>query len=68
MAYSQVKRPGEPVSGSLWLVPRERYTPIEQQAVLLRDAAPARDFLDFVRGEVSREIIRGFGYGTADAS
>ena len=37
IAYSQVKLPGQPVTGSYWLVPQELYTPIEQQAVLLKN-------------------------------
>jgi len=67
VAYSQVKRPGQPVAGSLWIVPQERYAPIEQQAVLLRDTDAARSFLSFVKREASREIIRGFGYDISDA-
>jgi len=67
VAYCQVKRPGQPVAGSLWIVPQERYAPIEQQAVLLRDTDAARSFLSFVKGKASREIIRGFGYGISDA-
>ncbi|NNK32182.1 MAG: molybdate ABC transporter substrate-binding protein [Xanthomonadales bacterium] len=47
--------------GSQWLVPAERYAPIEQQAVLLREG-PARSFLDWVRSEAARDIIEAGGY------
>lgn len=64
VAYSQVKRPGRPVEGSLWEVPQKLYTPIEQQAVLLKESEVGRAFLAFVRGDEARKIIRGYGYGT----
>ena len=64
VAHSQVKRPGHPIEGSFWEVPQSLYTPIEQQAVLLKDNDAARAFLSFVKSDESLEIIRGFGYGT----
>jgi len=64
VAWSQVKRPGEPMVGSWWVVPQDRYTPIEQQAVLLKDRPAAVDFLDFVRAEQGLAVIRSFGYAT----
>lgn len=63
VAYSQIKRPGQPIEGSLWEVPQTLYTPIEQQAVLLEESEVARAFMIFVRSEEVREIIRGYGYG-----
>ncbi|AKH19024.1 molybdate ABC transporter substrate-binding protein [Sedimenticola thiotaurini] len=63
VAYSQVKRPGYPLEGSLWEVPVDEYAPIEQQAVLLEESPAARGFIEFVRGAEATEIIRGFGYG-----
>ena len=62
VAYSQVKRPNLTIEGSVWSVPQALYTPIEQQAVLLRDTAVARSFLSFVRGDAASTIIREFGY------
>ena len=64
VAYSQVKQPGRPVLGSVWEVPQALYTPIEQQAVLLKNSKVARSFLVFSQSEEAREIIRGYGYGT----
>lgn len=62
VAYSQIKNPDVPVSGSFWVVPQPLYTPIEQQAVLLKEGKVARAFLTFVKSEESLEIIHSFGY------
>lgn len=65
VALSQVRAAGGP-PGSLWIVPAERYHPIEQQAVLLargKDDPAARAFLDFLRSAPARALIQEFGYG-----
>ena len=64
VAYSQVKRPGQPIEGSWWDVPQSLYTPIQQQAALLKDNEVARDFLAYVRSDESLETIREYGYST----
>ncbi len=64
VAWSQVRRPDQPASGSWWEIPQELYSPIEQQAVLLKDNPVARDFIAYVRSEEVLEIIRAYGYGT----
>ncbi|MFK5893956.1 MAG: molybdate ABC transporter substrate-binding protein [Pseudomonadota bacterium] len=64
VAYSQVKRPNQPITGSFWQVPETLYSPIEQQVILLKDNKTARALLSFVKSKRSLEIIRGFGYGT----
>lgn len=66
VAYSQVRQPGQPASGSLWEVPRSAYTPIKQQAVLLQDNPVARRFLDYVRSPAMVELIRDHGYVIVD--
>jgi molybdate transport system substrate-binding protein len=63
VAYSQVKKPAGEVAGSYWLVPENLYEPIAQEAVLLRDVPPAREFLEFVKSAAAREVIRSYGYG-----
>jgi molybdate transport system substrate-binding protein len=53
-------------SGSRWEVPQDLYAPIRQQAVLLKPGegnAAAKAFLDYLRSEPAREIIRAAGYG-----
>lgn len=63
VAYSQVKRPGHPIEGSFWEVPQSLYSPIVQQAVLLKNSDAARSFLSFVKSDEIQLVIRGFGYG-----
>lgn len=65
VALSQVRAAGK-LQGSLWIVPAERYRPIEQQAVLLargKDSPAARAFLGFLRSAPARALIEEFGYG-----
>jgi molybdate transport system substrate-binding protein len=62
VALSQVIR--QP-SAKYWLVPRELYPPILQDAVLLevgREHPAAQAYLDFVKSEEGRRIIEGDGY------
>jgi molybdate transport system substrate-binding protein len=63
VAYAQLAKPGARPAGSYWLVPESLHAPIEQHALLLRDSPAARAFLEFVKSDDAREIIRGFGYG-----
>jgi molybdate transport system substrate-binding protein len=53
-------------AGTRWLVPQELYTPIRQDAVLLKkgekDEASIA-FLDFLKGPEAHAIIEKFGYG-----
>ncbi|MYA29022.1 MAG: molybdate ABC transporter substrate-binding protein [Nitrospira sp. SB0672_bin_25] len=66
VALSQVLGPKVNGSGSRWDVPTHLYTPIRQQAVLLRNGQrneAARAFLAYVQGAASRSIIERFGYG-----
>lgn len=54
-------------AGSRWLVPPELYTPIRQDAVLLKngEANPvAAAFLDFLQGEPASAIMVRYGYAT----
>jgi molybdate transport system substrate-binding protein len=56
---------GSPVrEGSFWLVPAAFHAPIEQQAVLVKDGAAARAFLEFAASDPARALIRGYGYET----
>jgi molybdate transport system substrate-binding protein len=60
IALSQLADVGD--KGSYWLVPDALHSPIVQQGVLLKDAAPARAFIDFMNSDASRELIRAAGY------
>jgi molybdate transport system substrate-binding protein len=53
--------------GSRWLVPENLYTPILQDAVLLKrgaDSEAAKAFLAFLKGPQAKAIIERFGYGS----
>ncbi|HVQ72615.1 MAG TPA: molybdate ABC transporter substrate-binding protein [Bradyrhizobium sp.] len=52
-------------SGSRWLVPQELYSPIRQDAVLLKSGASneaATGFIAFLRSPEARTIIEKYGY------
>lgn len=51
--------------GSQWLVPEHLYTPVRQDAILLKTGADneaAAAFLVYLRGDEARAIIRRYGY------
>ncbi len=55
--------------GSRWMVPQDLYSPILQDAVLLKkgaDNAAAKAFLTFLKGPEAHAIIEKYGYGFAD--
>jgi len=62
VSLSQIKGPGQQRKGSSWLAPRHLYRPIEQQAVLLRPSAAAREWLSFLGSRGARDIILAYGY------
>ena len=47
---------------SYWLIPENMYTPIEQQAVVLRQSDMAERFMSFMASEIGRAIISSHGY------
>ena len=56
--------------GSRWLVPQDLYTPIKQDAVLLKkgaDNAAAKAFMTFLKGPEATAIIEKYGYALDDA-
>jgi molybdate transport system substrate-binding protein len=66
VALSAVLSPRAPAQGSRWDVPQELFSPIRQDAVLLRPGAEndaARAFLQFLRSGEARQVIERFGYG-----
>lgn len=65
VAFSQIQDSGKAPSGSFWLPPQSLYDPIRQDAVLLargQGNAAARQFLEFLRSQPAREMIRAYGY------
>ena len=65
VALSQVMKGGELSEGSAWIVPGKLHAPIRQDAIILKPGAgkPAViEFMDYLKGDKAREIIRAFGY------
>ena len=55
--------------GSRWLVSGNLYSPIKQDAVLLKKGASvdgAKAFLDFLKGPEAAAVAAKFGYGTSE--
>ncbi|MBF0367859.1 MAG: molybdate ABC transporter substrate-binding protein [Magnetococcales bacterium] len=63
VALAQIQHPGQPLSGSHWLVPASLHTPLEQQGILLKESPGGRALIDFIQGEKGRAIIQAHGYG-----
>ena len=65
VALSQIYRHGQLQSGSAWIVEPSRYTPIRQDAVMLRNSkkqAAASALLKYLRSDTAHQILRSYGY------
>ena len=65
IARAQLGVPSLPPASCSWQVPETMHAAIEQQAILLQRGAGrdgAKSFLEFLRGEAGRAIIRRHGY------
>jgi len=62
IAYSQTLSPELRGIGSTWLVPGAFHRPIEQDMVIVKDSAAAREFANFMRSKVVSEILTANGY------
>ncbi|MDD3352306.1 molybdate ABC transporter substrate-binding protein [Zoogloea sp.] len=65
VAYSQVHKDGQRIEGSYWLVPSRHYTPIRQDAVILKkgQGVPAVEALAaYLRSRSAVTVIRSYGY------
>ncbi|MGV6827441.1 MAG: molybdate ABC transporter substrate-binding protein [bacterium] len=62
VAFSQIDQPDITTTGSLWIPDPDLYPAIEQQAVQLTEQPASVEFLDYLKGESAREIIRSYGY------
>ncbi len=66
VALSQIQEDGRIVQGSAWIVPESMYTPIRQDAVLLKHGEhnpAARAFLQYLQQPPAQAIMQRFGYG-----
>ena len=69
IAKSQLRSSVEPLPGAVWHVPQQMYTPIEQQAILLKrgeNNPAAQAFMRFLQTDVAQQLIVDSGYGVAD--
>ena len=67
VALSQVVSDGKLREGSAWVVPEHLYSPIRQDAVLLRSSGenPAAQALsDYLRSEKATAVMENYGYTT----
>lgn len=64
VAAAQVLSSNKDVDGSYWTPPQLLYTPIIQQAVLVKDTPSAWGFIQFIKSEASRSVIQASGYLT----
>ncbi|MBF0133821.1 MAG: molybdate ABC transporter substrate-binding protein [Magnetococcales bacterium] len=65
ITLSQVMKEGKVTEGSAWIVPAALHQPIRQDAVILnkgKDNAAARAWMDYLKSEQARMVIRSFGY------
>ena len=70
VAKSQIWRDGRLSHGSVWLIPDDWYSPINQDAVLLKRSSHqklAALLLDFLKQKEVRAKIASFGYQELDA-
>jgi len=65
IALSQIFKNGQYQNGSHWLIPTDLYSPILQDAVLLRtakDNPAAKVFIEYLASNRAKRLIAGFGY------
>lgn len=65
LALSQVAQPDKPSLGSWWVVPAKLYSPILQEAALLKKGeghAAAVALLTYLKGDKAKSIIKSYGY------
>jgi len=66
VAAAQVFSDEGKVTGSYWEPPQSLYTPIIQQAVIIKDTPTARSFIQFIKNEAARALIQEHGYHTPE--
>ncbi|MEX1166987.1 MAG: molybdate ABC transporter substrate-binding protein, partial [Hydrogenophaga sp.] len=66
VAMSQVLEGGKLKGGSLWVIPQALYSPIRQDAVLLKrgaDNPAAKALMQMLQSPATQALIRSYGYG-----
>ena len=64
VAAAQILSTDTKTTGSYWTPPQSFYTPIIQQAVLIKDTPAARDFIQFIKSAAAHSVIQASGYLT----
>jgi len=65
VALSLALSPAMKAGGTYWEIPAEAHPPLEQGAVILKSSkqqAPAKQFLEFVKGTQGQEIMTRYGF------
>ena len=65
VALSQVMSDGRLSSGSAWVLPASLYTPIRQDAIVLKAAEQqpaARALMAYLRSDSARQLMASYGY------
>lgn len=62
VAAAQILSSNKVINGSYWTPPQSLYTPIIQQAILIKDTPAAHAFIKFVKSNVARIVIKENGY------
>ncbi|WP_024872955.1 molybdate ABC transporter substrate-binding protein [Tolumonas lignilytica] len=65
VALSQVYKDGKITKGSAWIVPASLYSPLTQDAVLLKkgeDNPAATALLNYLKGNKAKSIMHSYGY------
>ena len=66
VAFSQIINTKNGKKGSFWNISQNLYSPIRQQAVLLKENSVVQQFIRFVKSDTGQQIIKSFGYETGE--
>lgn len=71
VALSQVIKDGKVGEGSSWMIPADLYSPMNQDAILLKtgeSSAAAKALMDYLKSDEVRAVIESFGYALPEAA
>ncbi len=65
VALSQVIKDGKIGEGSGWMIPQDQYSPLYQDAILLKTGennAAAKGLMDYLKSPAGLDVIKSYGY------
>lgn len=65
IALSQLPKDDKAVMKNVWIIPQNLYSPIKQDAIVLKNGASKKastQFIDFLKSQEVKKIIKEFGY------